>query len=113
MPQAANPLTVTVAEDRTLMLPAQICQQARIKPGEQMEVKVSGGIITLIIKLPSADDEYTHEQRRIIDMQLAEALEDVKQGHLHGPFETHQEMIKFLHGRVRKAAGRKSLRKTR
>ena len=32
--------------------------------------KVSGGIINIIPKLPSADDEYTPAQRRAIDSQL-------------------------------------------
>ncbi len=40
-----------------------------------------------------ADNEYTPEQRRIIDARLAESEEDFKQGRTFGPFNTADEMI--------------------
>jgi AbrB family looped-hinge helix DNA binding protein len=96
-----------------LVLPAHIRRQAGIKPGDQMDVRVSSVIIRPIPKLPKADDEYTPEQRRVIDAQIAEGLEDVEHGRLHGPFETHEKMVKFLHGRAKKTGGKGSHRKTR
>ena len=36
--------------------------------------------------MPSTDDEYTPEQRRMIDARLAKSLEDVKKGALTGRF---------------------------
>ena len=61
-------------------------------------------MIDIIPKLPPADDKYTPEQRRIIDLQLAQALNDIKHGRTVGPFQTHREMIGFLHAQVKSAA---------
>ena len=69
-----------------------------------VEFKVSGGVIIIIPKLPSADDEYTPEQRRSIDAQLDEA----EKGPFHGPFNTAGEAIQFLHREIR---ARKAKRK--
>jgi hypothetical protein len=42
----------------------------RLDPGNQVEFRASGGVITITAKPPAADDEYTPEQRRNIDAQL-------------------------------------------
>ncbi len=55
---------------------------------------------------PRADDEYTPEQRRIIDARLDKAMDQVKTGRTYGPFKTHDEMLTFLHGEVKKAQPR-------
>jgi hypothetical protein len=47
-------------------------------------------------------------QRRVIDAQLAASKDDVKKGRVHGPFETHEAMIAFLHDQVKKARSKKS-----
>jgi len=46
-------------------------------------------------KLPAADDEYTQQQRRILDAQLAEGMADVRAGRVRGPFSTYEEFIIF------------------
>jgi len=74
-------MTITVSE-KAVNLPARIRRQAGIKTGDQLEVKVSGGVITMTPRLPKADDEYTPEQRRIIDARLDQA----EKGRTHGPF---------------------------
>jgi len=86
-------------------LPDEVRQQAGIKIGDMLEFKVSGGVVTVLPKLPSADDEYTPEQRRIIDAQLA----DIKAGRVSRAFETHEEFIADLH----KAAKRLNAKKTK
>ena len=58
-------------------------------------VKISGGIVS---NLPSADDEHTAEQRRLIDAELSEAAK----GPYYGPFETADAAIKFLNQEVHK-----------
>jgi len=50
-------------------------------------------VITIVPKLASADDEYTPEQRRAVDAQLAEGLADIKAGRTYGPFDSADEMI--------------------
>ena len=92
-------MTVIVKNDTgDLVVPARVRRLAGIKAGDQLEFKVSGGIINIIPKLPSADDEYTPAERRTIDAQLAEAAK----GPYYGPFETAEAAVKFLNQEIRK-----------
>lgn len=47
-------------------------------------------------KFPSADDEYTPEQRRIIDAGIQQGLEDFKKGRVHGPFTSAKEASSYI-----------------
>ena len=89
-------MTITVNEKTSQLFPPSVRRQAGIKTSDQMEVRVSGGIVTLIPKLPAAADEYTPEERRAIDAELAESLEDVKKGRIYGPFDTMEEVERSL-----------------
>jgi predicted transcriptional regulator len=61
-------------------------------------------VITILPKLPVADDEYTPEQRRAIDARLAEGLADIKAGRTFGPFDSADEMIAHMKKQVNKRA---------
>jgi bifunctional DNA-binding transcriptional regulator/antitoxin component of YhaV-PrlF toxin-antitoxin module len=102
--------TITVKTESDLVVPRSVRRQAGIKTGDRVEFKVSGVVINIIPKLPSADDDYTPSQRRVIDARLAKAEADVKKGRVYGPFETHKAMIDFLHNEVKK---RKTKRKAK
>ena len=80
------------------MVPAAIRRKAGFKRGEDLEFKASGGVITIVRKLPVADDEYTSSQRHIIDARLQEA----RKGPHIGPFETADEAIKFIRKEIKK-----------
>ena len=95
-------MTVTVKNRTPLVVPPAVRRQAGLKSGQEIEFKVSGGVISIRPKLPAADGEYTPEQRRIVDAQLAEGLADIKAGRVHGPFSTHKEFIASLHKEARK-----------
>jgi bifunctional DNA-binding transcriptional regulator/antitoxin component of YhaV-PrlF toxin-antitoxin module len=99
-------MTATVKNRIGLTVPPSVQHQAGFKTGDLVEFKVSGGVITIIPKLPSADDEYTPEQRRSIDAQLDEA----EKGPFHGPFNTAEEMIADMKSQVK---GRAALRKAK
>jgi hypothetical protein len=47
-------------------------------------------------KLANADDEYTPEQRRMIEAQLAESLANIEGGRTFGPFNSTDEMIAHM-----------------
>lgn len=89
-------MTVTVNEQTREIFPPRVRRQAGIRIGTKLEVKVSGGVITML-PLPAAGDEYTPGQRNKIDAELAASFEDVKHGRVR-TFETAKEMIAFLHG---------------
>jgi len=65
-------------------------------------------------KFPTADDEYTPAQRKIIDARLAKADQDIKAGRLSPVFDTAEEMITHPHKAAKKnRSKRKSKRAAR
>ncbi len=106
-------MTVVVKSKAALVVPLSVRRRAGIKTGDHIEFKVSGRVISIVPTLPSADDEYTLEQRRVIDRDLAEALDDIKHGRLQGPFASHKEFIASLHKEARKQSTRKTKRSVR
>ena len=103
-------MTVTVKNRTPLVVPPAVRRRAGLKSGQELEFKVSGGVITILPKAPAADDEYTREQRRLIDAQLADGLADIEAGRVHGPFSTHKEFIASLHREARKLNRKKTKR---
>ena len=95
-------MTVTVKNQSPLVVPSAVRRQAGLKSGQEIEFRVVRGVISIRPKLPAADDEYTPEQRRIVEAQLAEGLADIKAGRVHGPFATHKEFIASLHKEAKK-----------
>ena len=93
-------MTVTLKGKTRLVVPPSVKRQARLRAGAQLEFKATPGIITITSKPPVAVNEYTPEQRRIIDARLALADEDVKKGRVYGPF-TAKEATAFLRAKLR------------
>ena len=91
-------MTTVVKSRIPIVIPPAIQRRAGIKAGDHLEFKVSRGIISILPKLPSADAEYTPEQRRRIDAELDEA----SKGPYYGPFETADAAITFLNREIRK-----------
>jgi AbrB family looped-hinge helix DNA binding protein len=96
-----------------MTLPSRLRSAIGIAEGDLVEASVQRGRIVLTPKLaidrskyPTADDEYTPKQRRMIDARLALA----RAGPYHGPFDTAAEAIQFLHTEIksRKAIKRKT-----
>jgi bifunctional DNA-binding transcriptional regulator/antitoxin component of YhaV-PrlF toxin-antitoxin module len=96
-----------------LVVPRAVRRRAGFKSGQELEIKASGGVITILPKLPTADDEYTPEQRRIIDARLKKSLEEVKRGHTAGPFNTADEMIASLKRELKKGTTKKTKPRSR
>jgi len=103
-------MTVTVKNKTPLVVPPSVRRKAGLRSGQEVEFKVTGGVISIRPKLPAADDEYTPEQRRIVDAELAGGLADVKAGRVRGPFSTHREFIESLHKEAKKLNRRKAKR---
>jgi bifunctional DNA-binding transcriptional regulator/antitoxin component of YhaV-PrlF toxin-antitoxin module len=91
-------MTITVESKTDLVVPRSVRRRAGLKNGQEVEFKVSGGVISIIPKLPAADDEYMPAQRRLVDARLLES----RKGPYYGPFETADEAIAFLRREIGK-----------
>jgi bifunctional DNA-binding transcriptional regulator/antitoxin component of YhaV-PrlF toxin-antitoxin module len=92
-----------------IVVPEAVRRKAGIRRGDQIEFKVSGRAITIAPKNPPVNHEYTPAQRRAIDARLAKTEEDIKAGHVHGPF-TAKEASAFVERLARDRATKKSTR---
>jgi hypothetical protein len=104
-------MTMTLKEKTPLLVPPSVQRRARLKAGDQVEFKTAPGMITIISKpsvvAPATDDEYTPEQRRIIDAQLAEGLDDIRKGRVSRRFDTLDEMLASMKARKKNPPRRK------
>ena len=73
-------------------------------------MKSAGGVITIVPKLPTADDEYTPSQRRAIDRGIAQSEKEYGEGKHAGPFDTAEEFLADLHRESAKLDGKKRKR---
>jgi len=102
-------MTVTVKNKRPLVVPPAVQRRAGLTASKELEFRASGGVVTITEKPPDAEDEYTPEQRRIIDAQLAEA----EKGPFHGPFNTADDMIAHIKGELKRRSHNKKTRRPR
>jgi len=98
-------MTVTLKNTTPLVVPPAIQRRAGLASADHLEFRAAGGVITITAKPPSADDEYTPEQRRIIDARLAKAAKTPA----YGPF-TAAQATRFLHAEL-KARGKRIKKK--
>ncbi|MBZ5609634.1 MAG: hypothetical protein LAP38_15340 [Acidobacteriia bacterium] len=99
-------MAVTLKNKTPLVVPPAIQRRAGLNRAKQVEFRALGGVITITAKPPSADGEYTREQRRLIDARLAAA----KQSPVYGPF-TAAQATRFLKNEIK--SRRKRPTKTR
>jgi bifunctional DNA-binding transcriptional regulator/antitoxin component of YhaV-PrlF toxin-antitoxin module len=95
-------VTIKSKTKTPLVVPPSIRRRAGHKDGQDLEFRVSGGVITILPKASAPDNNYTPRQRRIIDARLAEGLADVKAGRTFGPFDTADEMIAHMKAQLKK-----------
>jgi len=74
---------VKVKEKYQVTIPASLRQKAGLAVGDLLEAKVEGKKITL-------------SPKRVIDRELALALEDFKKGRSIGPFRTARAAVRAL-----------------
>ena len=88
-----------LGQRRQVVIPKAICDELGLQEGDFVEVtRADGRVIIKPKKLVDADEVLTPEQKEAIDKSLAEGLEDIKQGRLHGPFTSVQNMLQSLRG---------------
>ncbi len=111
---------VKVQKKGQVTIPTHLRTRAGINDGDLIEATFARGKIILEPKIvrdraqfPNAKDEYTPDQRRVIDARLDESDKDFKAGRSHGPFDTHAEFIASLHAEAKKLNANKSKRPAR
>ncbi len=94
-----------------MTLPTGVRAAVGLAHGDLVDVKVAGRRIVITptpaidrSKAPTAEDEYTPEQRRLIDARLDKA----EKGPFFGPFKNGAEVAAFLKTRQRSAKPTKS-----
>jgi AbrB family looped-hinge helix DNA binding protein len=100
-------------------IPTSVRRQAGLSKGDLVTFAFQRGKIVITPRLMidrskvSTDDDYTPEQKRIIDARLAEGLADIKAGRTFGPFDTIDEMIAHMKRGLRKNAAKRKVTRSR
>jgi AbrB family looped-hinge helix DNA binding protein len=74
---------VKLGTSRQVVIPKGIHDRLGLRPGDYLEVELDKNRVVLTPKT-------------LVEKRLAEALEDVAKGRIHGPFASAKEMIKHL-----------------
>ncbi len=77
---------IKVRDKYQVTLPATVRRKVGIAIGDLLEAQVKDAKITLTPK-------------RVVDRELALALEDVKKGRVYGPFRSARETVRSLRSR--------------
>ena len=78
---------VKIGVSRQVVIPKKIHRDLGLAAGDYLEVERRGNQVILTPK-------------DFIDRELALALEDVRRGRTHGPFDSAEEMLRDLHKRI-------------
>jgi len=105
---------VKVQDKGQVTIPNRLRTKAGLMKGDLVEAGFERGKIVLTpkavidrSKFPSADDEYTPAQRKIIDARLAKADADIKAGRVSKTFSDANEFLADLHQAAAKLSARK------
>lgn len=79
---------VKIGASRQVVIPKKIHDRLGLTPGDYLEVELHGGRVVLTPK--------TFVDKQIED-RLIEALDDVTNGRVHGPFASAKEAVRALH----------------
>lgn len=111
---------IKIDKNGQLTLPPALLSRLGLATGAVVEARVRAASIVLTPKaaidlsaFPTADDEYTPRQRRIVDARLAESAADLKEKRTFGPFDTSQEASASRKAQLRRAAAPKKAKRLR
>ena len=75
---------VKIGVSRQVVIPKRIHDQLGLAPGDYLEVELEGDRVILTPKA-------------LVEKRLAESLEDVRRGRMHGPFQSVPALLRSLH----------------
>jgi len=112
--------TARIQHKGQVTIPTRLRNQAGLAKGDLVEFSLQRGKIVITPKLvidrsqfPTADDEYTPAQRRVIDARLAKSDADIKAGRVSKAFTNADEFLADLHKESAKLSARKTKRPAR
>jgi AbrB family looped-hinge helix DNA binding protein len=95
---------VKVQHKGQMTIPSRVRSAVGLADGDFVEIRAVGKKIVITpqllidrTKFPTADDEYTPDQRRMINARLAEA----EKGPYYGPFKNGAEIAAFLRKKLK------------
>jgi len=101
--------TTKIQHKGQVTIPTSVRRQAGLSKGDLVNFAFQHGKIvitpTLVIdrsKFPTADEEYTAAERRIIDASLDKADADIKAGRVSKTFSSAEEFLADLHKKTKK-----------
>jgi AbrB family looped-hinge helix DNA binding protein len=102
-------MTTRIQHKGQVTIPTRVREQAGLSKGDLVEFSFQRGKIVITPKLvidrskfPDAGNEYTPEQRRVIDRRLALADADIKAGRVSKAFSNTDDLIADLQKTVKK-----------
>ncbi len=78
---------VKIGASRQVAIPKKIHEELHLRAGDYLEIELRNGTLVLTPKALVDKD---------LEVRLSEALDDVKKGRVHGPFESAKEVVKSL-----------------
>jgi hypothetical protein len=106
-------MTVAFKNKQPIVVSPAALRRAGFKTGQKLEVKVTGGAITIVPKASSADDGHRPAERRAINRGIAASEKDYKEGRSYGPFKTHEAFVAALHEEAAKLSPKKTKRQAK
>src|SRR3984885_12374411 len=80
----ASQSIVKIGVSRQVAIPKRLHDQLGLAPGDFIEIALEGDRLILTPKA-------------LIEKRLAESLEDIRHGRVHGPFKSVPELLRSLH----------------
>ena len=77
-------MVVKIGVSRQVAIPRKLHDQLGLAPGDYLQVELEG-------------DQLILTPKALIEMRLAEGLEDIRRGRVHGPFQSEPALLRSLH----------------
>ncbi len=87
--KSSQRIAVKIGVSRQVVIPKKIHDRLGLAPGDYLQVELKGD---KVIMTPQA----------FIEKRLAEGLEDIRKGRVHGPFASGADAVRFLHEAIKK-----------
>jgi AbrB family looped-hinge helix DNA binding protein len=75
---------VKIGVSRQVAIPKKLHDQLGLAPGDYLQIELEGDRLILTPKV-------------LIEKRLAESLDDIREGRVHGPFRSASALLRLLH----------------